>query len=216
MSCVKEEFMNNLSDLQRIVDQSAEIYREYVSAYQKTLNSLFQLLDSSLSDEHKRNPYSEWMSDYFLLEKKFFGETPQNAMLGARLEVAIRHVLKSRFSNIVPCNFIESRKQTCYSLGRMEIALRNGPQKIFVQVKRGFDGKATWKRILQEKEAVEKAGNVYLLVSPTEYTNATVRKEIRENHLEQWCFIWKENCRREPVHEDWMERFLEVLGNSLK
>jgi hypothetical protein len=213
MATATAGFLQNLSDLHGIVEKSATIHEEYLSTYQKTRESLFDILRTSPLKIYPEFPYSRWMEMYFSFENIFFGGTPQNAKLGSELETAVKHVIKSRFPTLVPSDFVESKKQYPFQGGRMEIAIENKGRKTFVQVKRGFDT-ATWKRIIQEKEAVEQAGNRYLLLSPTEYTNEDIRKEIRENCLWKWCFIWKENCWKGEPYRDWMEKFLGAIDSG--
>jgi hypothetical protein len=178
--------------------------------YQKVSESHLDILRTSLKEIDGAFPYSKWMEMYFSFENIFFGGTSQNATLGSNLETTVKQVIKSKFYDRVPSDFVESKIQYHYGLGRMEIAIENNGRKTFVQVKRGFDT-ATWKRILDEKAAVEKEGNRYLLLSPTEYTNETIRQEIRDKHLWKWCFIWKEHCWKGEPYRDWMERFLSVI-----
>jgi hypothetical protein len=208
------EFNQELQVLRQTCERNKKEFEEYEAQFEKARKSLFSYLKEA-DIQGKTSFFSDWMARYFELEGLFFGHTPQNAQLGSELETAIRAVIKKRFSNSVSPDFAESHRQTEFDLGRMEIAINAGKRKVFVQVKRGFDGTA-WKRILQEKEAIEKKENLYLLVSPTEYTNEEIRSEIREKHLWKWVFLWKENCWRTPVYDDWMERFLDVLGNSLE
>jgi hypothetical protein len=203
------EFQLKLADLMGIVEKSAKIHKEYTVAFQKARDSLFALL-SSPTELDGQYPYSRWMELYFELEGQFFGGTPQSAKLGADLENAVKYVIKSRFPDRVPKDFVESKIQHLFPLGRMEIVLEVNGQKTFIQVKRGFDS-AIWNRILQEREAVEKEGNRYFLLSPTEYTNNAIRKELWDRHLWKWCFIWKERCWKGQCYDGWMERFLDAI-----
>ncbi len=204
-------FLLKLAAVKEIVKRSSEIHREYQVAYQQAHKDLFELL-ANPSELEKENPYSKWMEQYFELEGQFFSGTPQNAKLGSDLETAVKSVIKSNFPKLVPPGFVELKYQHSYSLGRMEIALETNDRTTFIQVKRGFDT-PTWDRIKEEKDAIEneKEGNRYLLISPTEYTNEDIRKEIKEKHLEKWCFIWKEKCWKGDRHDDWMERFLSSI-----
>jgi hypothetical protein len=193
-----QTFQKDISELQGIVAEAAILQKHYVQTFLKTRENLFDLLQTSPEKIDREFPYSRWMQYYF--------------DLGAELETAVKHVIKSRFPNRVPSDFVESKKQYPFPLGRMEIAIKTGDQMTFVQVKRGFDT-AIWKRMLQEKEAVEKDGNRYFFLSPTEYTNEGIRQEIRDKHLWKWCFIWKENCWKGEPYRDWMERFLDAIDN---
>jgi hypothetical protein len=206
-----QTFQKDISELQRIVAEAAILQKHYVQTFQKARENLFDLLRTSPIEINGEFPYSRWMESYFKLESQFFAETPQNPKLGANLETAVKHVIKSRFPDHIPQDFVESKKQYPYPRGRMEIAIKTGNQMTFVQVKRGFYGSSDWTRILQEKESIEQMGNRYLLLSPTEYTNKGIRKEIREKHLWKWCFIWKENCWKGEPCPDWMERFLDKI-----
>jgi hypothetical protein len=215
MTATMNKFDQDLQVLEGIREESVNLFEKYDYQHRTAKEDLFDYLNES---DAQGDPFffSKWMEKYFKFELILFGKgTPQNATLGAELEFAVRSIIKKKFPQSVPEDFVSSHKNTQYELGRMEIAIQAGNSKIFVQVKRGFDS-PTWKRVIDEKNSVEGNGDRYLLVSPTEYTNEKIRSEIREKHLWKWVFLWKENCWRTPVYNDWMERFLEVLGNSLE
>jgi hypothetical protein len=214
MTAVMNKFDQDVQVLHGIRKESVELFDKFDSQYRIAQKSLFDFLNKF---DVQEDPlfFSEWMERYLEFEQIFFGdETPQNATLGAQLEFAIKSIIKRRFPSAVSEDFISSHKQIQYGLGRMEIGIPTKSHQIIVQVKRGFDS-AIWHRILQEKAVVESKGDYYLLVSPTEYTNDEIRSEIRERHLWNWVFLWKEKNRTGECYSDWIEQFLRKLGELL-
>jgi hypothetical protein len=214
MTAVMNKFDQDVQVLQGIREESVELFDKFETQHRVAQKSLFDYLNES---DVQEAPFffSKWMEKYLEFEQVFFGdETPQNATLGAELEFAIKSIIKRKFPNAVSKDFVSSHKQIQYGLGRMEIGIPVKTHQIIVQVKRGFDS-AIWHRILQEKAMVESTGDRYLLVSPTEYTNEEIRSEIREKHLWNWVFLWKEKNRTGECYSDWIERFLRKLSELL-
>ena len=103
----------------------------------------------------------------------------------------------------------------------MEIAIpldKASGTMVFVQVKRGFDT-PTWLAIKEERRKIQNKGSQYLLISPTEYTNENVRREIWEQQA-AWAFVWQSHCwghvkdkSKRLRNDDWIEDFVMAVRN---